>query len=206
MRDLFRRLSVLVVAAAVAILSGCAAFEGNKLPRTEPLSPVASVPYRPTASLVFKARSNFAGNSDAPEAARALMEQELTGTLTESGYFQLVGPGTEGDVRIAVTMVEDGNPAALVGAFITGLSLYVIPSWVTAKYTANVTVSGPGVQEKSYQLQDQVTMVQWLPMIFVAPAKGIIKVPTDVRKNMWRNLVIQMQGDGILPWPQQPAS
>lgn len=43
-------------------------------------------------------------------------------------------------------------------------------------------------------------------MIFVAPVQGIVKAPVEVRKNMWRTLVVRMREDGVVPVTATEAS
>ena len=40
---------------------------------------------------------------------------------------------------------------------------------------------------------------QWLPMIFAFPFNMPNKVGVEVRKNIYRNLILRMQEDGLLP-------
>lgn len=196
------------IVIVMLLASGCAAFEGNNLPKVDVATRVAPQGgERPNAAVSFAAVIDYGSKKDNTGAARDLMQQEFINELVASGYFGLVGSGDDAPVKFTVQVTDKGNPAALIPAFITGLSLYTIPSWATGTYTANVTVNAPGKQPRSYALSDTVTLVQWLPMIFAAPVKGIVKVPTEMRRNMWRNLIVQMETDGTLPvGPAAPAS
>lgn len=198
------RKSVLVLLAVVGLQSGCAIFRGGELPDVENLPAPAATAPRPKASYEFSSAVNMGEKRPQHQNLRAKLETEFAETLRESGYFATVEKGGSKDVNITVEMVETSDPAAVAAAFITGLSLYTIPSWMTVDIEATCRATTSDGRTREYKLKDSATLVQWLPMAVVFPFKPFSEI-VDLRKNMYRNLIVRMQEDGVLPKPGQPA-
>lgn len=182
--------------STILALSGCAVFDGGKVPKTT-LASVTGDSLKPTLAYSSKAMGGIGQANALPEAAQSIIEGELTAVLEDSGYFRRIAKKDEtADIRIDVTMTNSGNPAAMIPAFITGFSLYTIPSWATDHFYMTATVARNDGFSKEYKLHDTTTLVQWLPMIFVFPARNFSIVP-EVRKNMYRKLLADMREDGF---------
>jgi len=190
-----KQLSLIVL---IAILGGCAVFEGGKVPKTTFETYDLQGIQQPTLSYKSLAKGGISSVEELPEAAQNLIEGELLEVLEESQYFSRLSSDDEtADIKIDVTMTNTGSSAAMIPAFITGLSLYTIPSWATDNFDVIATVESKNGQKKEYTLSDSTTLVQWLPMIFVYPMKGLDVIP-EVRKNMYRNLLSKIKADGFL--------
>ena len=86
--------------------------------------------------------------------------------------------------------------AAVIPAFITGLTLFVIPSWATSHVHIAADVKAKN-SNNSYELRDSMVMVQWLPMIFAMPFTGTpIKIEKEVGENTYRSLILKMKNNG----------
>lgn len=191
---------------AVLSLSGCAIFRANDLPEIGTLpGPAGSAP-KPTVGYVFNAVSDMSGTRVSNENVRAIQEGEFVEVLRESGYFASLEKGKNAgkDIQISIDLVNSGDSSALVAAVITGLSLYTIPSWATDTFEATCKVTTADGKSREYKFTDSAKLVQWLPMLFVFPFKNFGEV-TDLRKNIYKNLIVKMQADGILPKPGKPA-
>lgn len=180
-------------------MTGCASFKRHQLPEVGSLPSLQNGTTRPNASYEFSSGIEVFGKQEHPEKIRAQLEREFLDVLNESGYFAVLTKGDNGEMRIKIRLVNSGNPAVILPGFITGFSLFTIPSWATDKFTASVKVTTSDSKEYAYELCDCMTTVMWLPMIVVAPFKNIITVPREVRKNIWKNLLLRMQQDGVLP-------
>ena len=107
--------------------------------------------------------------------------------LTESAQFASVNEAPNGgDVHIDAHLHNYGNPAAMIPAFITGFSLFTIPSWATDQWRLTAGVGQPGGDQRSYTLEDADVLVQWLPMILATPFKFPGQVIPEVRKNIYK--------------------
>jgi len=94
-----------------------------------------------------------------------------------------VSIGSEVAYQATVSVVDQGGSSgALVAAFLTGLTLYVIPSWVTHEYTTTINlrdVAGNEIASKTYQ--HELMMIQQLFMIFGMPFADV----ETRRDQMW---------------------
>ncbi len=185
-------------------LLGCAVFRSNDLPEVGTLTGPVATAKKPTAGYEFASAVDMGSKRPSHEHARAIHEKEFAEVLRESGYFTTVEKGSGKDISIIVELVDSADPAAMVGAVITGLSLYTIPSWATSTMEATCKVTTADGKTRDYKLKDSATLVQWLPMMFVFPFKPFSGIE-DMRKNIYRNLIVKMQEDGILPKAGQPA-
>ncbi|MCF7864177.1 MAG: hypothetical protein K9L89_05250 [Kiritimatiellales bacterium] len=185
--------------AATTMLTGCASFSRNQLPAVGNLQRAPFNAQKVDATYSFSAGMELFGKQEFPENTKAMLKKEFTGVMKDSGCFASLSAGAQGGMHMDVRLVNSGSASAMIPAVITGLSLYIIPSWATDHYDATVTVMPPDGRERTYKLGDAMTTVQWLPMIVVAPFKNLVGVSEDVRVNIWKNLVVRMQKDGLLP-------
>jgi hypothetical protein len=176
------------------IIQGCASFPGNTLPQVNSFPQLNEVEKKKAVTYALATETDLFGKSNNP-LSRSIAENELADAIRESGYFTTWGSGINGDVVIDAKFVNSGNPVAMIPAFITGLTLYIVPSWATDTFTLTAKVKTQDGKEHSYELEDTSTLVQWLPMIFV-PGNPI-DVPLSVRKNIWKNLILKMRQDGV---------
>lgn len=197
--------AALVILTVTLSLSGCAIFRANDLPDVGILPGPAGNAKKPTVGYAFTSFVDFVGDrKPVHENMRSNQESEFSNALCESGYFVSVEKGSGKDIQITAQLLETGNPAALVGAFITGFSLMTIPSWTTIGFEMTCKVTTTEGITREYKLNDSATMVNWLPMLFVFPFKPLSEIE-DLRKNFYKTLIVKMQADGILPKPGQPA-
>lgn len=190
----------------MAALSGCAVFDGGNVPKTTLSAYEGDASAKPSVSYTSMAMGGLSGPKELPEASQSIIEGELLAVLESSQYFSRISKKDEAaDISISVTLTNRGNPAALIPAFITGLSLYTIPSWATDHFDVVANVERRDGLSKSYVLADSSTIVQWLPMIFVFPAKNFSVVP-EVRKNMYKKVLSDMQKDGFFTYDQNTVA
>lgn len=194
-------LKILVVAVSITV-SGCAVYEGGKVPKTTLAVYDNSNAPKPTLSYSSLAMGGLTETLKLSETNQAIIEGELLSVLENSAYFARISrqdsiiTDKASDISLEVTLTNTGSPAALIPAVITGISLYTIPSWATDEYHLVAKVKRTDGLEKEYIMDDSTTLVQWLPMIFVFPVKGFSVVP-EVRKNMYNKMLSDMQEDGF---------
>lgn len=186
-----------VLVALTIFMSGCAVFEGGKVAKTTLPAYEGATESKPTLSYVSLARGGMSTAQDLPENVQKTIETELVSVLQSSEYFSKVTKAdSSADISIDIVLTNSGNPAAMVPALITGLSLYTIPSWATDNFNLVAKAERKDGLKKEYVLADSTTLVQWLPMIFAFPAKNFSVVP-EVRKNMYRKVLADMKADGF---------
>ncbi|WP_020589151.1 hypothetical protein [Desulfobacter curvatus] len=188
----------LLLLSLILIVSGCAVFEGGNVPETH-LIPIAEMDEpKPSISYDINAMGGLFSTGNLPEHVQNIIAGELLQTLEKSNYFSRISKNDEeADLNLSVTIKNTGNPAAMIPAFITGLSLYTIPSFATDNFEVRAVAKNRQGHSKEYVLSDTSTLVQWLPMLFVFPVKNFSVLP-EVRKNMYRNVLKQMKDDGFI--------
>lgn len=196
----------LLLAALVLVTSlvstGCASFKQNRLPEISGFGSAPAESIKPSATYSFAYTYKLTAEGQGTERDRATLSREFAQVLTESAQFSSVTEDASGgDVHIDAQLHNYGNPAALIPAFITGFSLYTIPSWGTDHWRLTATVINSGGDPQSYTFEDSSTLVQWLPMIFATPFQFPGQVIPEVRRNIYKNLVKAMKDNGALSMP-----
>lgn len=191
---------ILLSSAAVSLLAtSCASFSGNKLPQVAdtPATSAKKVPITYT----IKAGSNMGrGRTELGEPQRAAAEKPLVEALNKSQRFTSVGQGKGGAVHVDVDVLNHGNAAAAgISGFISGFTFLTIPGFATDNYTVTATARTSGGKSRQYTLDESVTTVFWLPLIFATPFAHPGEVYPKVQENMYRNLIVNMEQDGMLP-------
>lgn len=188
-------------------VTGCASFSGKHLPIIEYSEKQKESTNKNEKDnkpdLLYTFSSGFE-EKDHTEKVTNKLEKELISEFSESGYLisELKNNENSDDetlTNIEVRLTESRSRAAVVPAFFTGISFYLIPSWATDNYTINAQVKEYGKKVRIYKIDDSMTTIQWLPLIVVSPFKNMFSVSKEVRKNMWRNLILKMQDDNVLP-------
>ncbi len=151
-----------------------------------------------TIAYDITAMGGLFSTDNSPEHVQSIIAGELLQTLEQSNYFSRISKtDDQADISLSIKITNTGTPAALIPAFITGLSFYTIPSWVTDNFEVTAIAKNKQSFSKEYALTDSTTLVQWLPMLFVFPVKNFSVIP-EVRKNMYRNILSQMKNDGFI--------
>lgn len=195
--------------ACVGLLSvavaGCASFRAYELPIVAPSDMAVQAVQKPRvfSRWVVEAKSAVF-NEQGRIAAAALQKKYFDDAIARSGCCVLVeGPG-EADLVVDGKALNDASMAVMIPAFITGLSLYTIPSWVTAKVHIQVNAR-KGELARRYELRDSATMVQWLPLVLAMPFRDTpFTMGKAVDENLYNNLIYRMKRDGLLR-VDQPA-
>lgn len=203
-----KSLAVLSIMVVCFLGSGCASFPKHRLPDMGQLPPLEDQSQAVKAGYRFTSGMELGvgGRKDFPQRVRRLLENEFTAVLKESGYFASLQQGEEGGIRIDADVVNYGNAiAAGVGGFLSGFTFCTIPCWATDNFRLKVKVMTSQGEQKEYLLDDAMTTFFWLPMIVATPFKGPWKVAPQVRRNMYENLILQMQKDGVLPPARKPV-
>tara|TARA_R110001592_G_scaffold52511_14_gene160739 strand:+ start:11271 stop:11852 length:582 start_codon:yes stop_codon:yes gene_type:complete len=193
---MFKKFVGLVFIAICLVASGCASFKANNIPEVSDseFKMVTNEKVKVFTRWKFETTSSIINK----DAAAAIHKSAFEKVVNQSGCCDLVEGPTEANLIIDGTVVDHSSSAALIPAFITGLSLYTIPSWVTQ--TLDVTVKAEaGELQKNYQLNDSFTLVQWLPMLFAFPfTGGPVQNGEDLNENTYKHLIVQLKNDNML--------
>ena len=201
-----RTLCVLVLIALVA--NGCASFAGQRLPTVDSIPSRAHFTNKPSVYFALRFVSDLSGGRNPPiEHAEPLptMREIVDRVATQSGLFrshtfESFQAGTT-DYTFQLEMLNHGSIGAAVGAgLITGLTLFMVPSATTDKYTLTAKVfDRSGQLLKTYTYDDEITT--WFG-IWLLPLAG--KTPMDAVtrtwENMFRTFLRDLTQDTVLPY------
>lgn len=197
-RVLVRGVFESLVVGAVLGAAGCASFQGNRL------SAVASFPQvqtKKTADLhfAFSASTNGSPVTIGVEATRCKLASRCVARLKESGLFgnvseNLANPDLRVDVR-----VEDVGEGSVALAFLTGLTLYVIPSRARETYRLSATVTDMKSSRKAdIKLEDHFTQWQQILLLPLLPLKPTVAEAAKCQNKLFDNLAIEIHRTGML--------
>ncbi len=195
------RSTLLLLSFLVASLftTSCATFPKNQLPKVSgtPASGVKKI----SLTYTVKSGHNLTGSRTEGTALQGgIYEKALVSAMEKSGRFSSVKSGRGGAVHLDVDMLNHGNGGlAFVSGFISGFSLFTIPGGGSDNYTLTANARTASGRSREYRLDDGVTTVFWLPLIFAAPFANPVKVMPEVHENMFANLIPAMERDGLIP-------
>ena len=179
-------------------LSGCALFKKNQLNTVEVLPTLSLESEKQNLTYTFTSWIDD-GHLEKKKNREQVHADEFTSVLNDSGYFSILEPGGNGDIRMqAVLLVSYSGDLVRVGTGLTFMTLGLLPSWTTVTYKATVKVTSSKGKDYEYILEDRVTKVRWFAMIFVATSRKPSEVASSVRKNIYKNLLLKMEQDGVL--------
>lgn len=174
-------------------------FPKNQLPKVSSSAP-AGVPKVPLTYSITSGSSITGSRKEGSAQQNAVYEKSLVSALEKSGRFSSVRKGKGGAVHVDVDMLNHGNgPAAAASGFISGFTFTVIPAIASDQYKLTADARSSSGRSRRYVLDDGTTIVIWLPMIFAMPTNNPADVVPKVYENMFANLVVGMEKDGLLP-------
>ena len=204
-------MTLLVV--SLSLVWGCLAFRGNELEPVESLPVVDGEGVKPSVSIAWEHRYAFRGKEEEgrgnPGDELPKIDQvELLEVLRQSSYFSTVFGANDYltpeeqesiDLAMSVKLVRlDSEAARIADVLIGGLTAYVIPFWTTRSYRVDSRVEKASGEVYEYQIEDSVTEAYWIPFGIVAPFfTPIHQMASDIRKNIYRTLLVRMQQDGL---------
>lgn len=192
------RVTVSMAICAALLSTACAAFRGGELGEVGPLTP--SVGNKRSVSVVLTGSLNFNGNT---QDANAQLVKAWTDAAVKaydtSGLFSKVTTGIgDSDVRAEIFMLDEAK-ASIPLAFITGLTLYTIPSSATDTLaTKTVFKDRTGRVLGTYEKRESVTQWQHLFMIPLLPFKAPVAVVPGVLRDIHTATLAAAQKDGVL--------
>ncbi len=193
------RTFTLCALSGAMMLSGCAGFRANQLGNADKLSMKSSAPEKTKVFSRWHMAEGTKGDSTALALLAAMSKKHFEDALRTADCCLLVESLNEADLVVDGTVYNDVDPMAWLPAVITGFSLYTIPSWMTDKVHIAATAKR-GDARKAYELKDQTTLVQWLPMLLVLPFTGSpFKAEIEMTENLYNHLVLRIKQDGLIP-------
>ncbi len=176
------------------LLSGCIGFRGNNVPEINK----KDLQFSGSKKTKVFTKWEFYPDPDKNTLAAELHKKAFEKTLTESECCNVIDSRDSADIIINGKTYNESSMIGMPFAVLTGLSLYTIPSWITAKQRVVIEVN-KGKKSSSYELKDSMLMVQWLPFIVTLPFReNPIKMEQHMQENLYGNFIVKMREDGYL--------
>ena len=194
-----RATSIAGVCALLAFFAaGCASFRGGEIPETKPWPP-ASPAAKKTLSLAVTG-STLLNNTPGDASPQMLTKwREFTEqAYKESSQFSAVLPETAAaDIKAEVKIVNSGNPN-LGLAFISGLTLTLIPAKATDYFTVHTDFKNSrGDVLASIEKKDHMDTWIELFLIVVTPFNWPNSVAGDVLTDISRSTIADAHEKGV---------
>jgi len=192
MKNVFALLLVLTT------LTGCAGFQANNLP-TLSESDMDFVKQSEKVVVFSKFKVDSSSALIDRDMAASYQKKKFDEALINTGCCEISDDSSNSDLVLTVKSTDHSNPAAVVPAILTGLTLYAIPSWVTETRDFEIQVDNKKGKTEEYELRDSFVLVQWLPMMFAFPFQGgPIANGEELTQNLVRNLLQKIEKDDFL--------
>ena len=189
-----RFVKIIFIFVAPLLLSGCVIFKGSNLEKIEPkqinsaLSKKKKIYVRWEFDFLPMAHSNLTY-----DARERLFEK----VLEESNCCELVKKKSEADLIFEGKAYDKRNPTRFVGFLASVVTVYIIPSWHTAKIFVSADIKN-GQKNRHYETMDSMTTAIWLPFIVATPfAYDFDKTHKEILENSFRSLLLQMKNDSV---------
>jgi hypothetical protein len=196
--EFYRRSISMVSLALMITFSGCAAFRAGNTPRY-PSVPEAGMAKRKSVKV------NFFGtvivNNEiyqAPHGATEAWREQTVKAYEESDLFlEVKDKANESDLHAEVLVVLKKDPNAFF-AFITGLTLYLIPSKATDEFTVKTMITDrDGTTLGTFERRETVTLWQHLLMVLAMPFNWRSSVTREVLHDLNRATIEDAHAEGV---------
>lgn len=193
-----RRQRVVILFLAVALLfSGCASFRSGNLPAITQWPPENAVKGK-SISVIVSGESSINGKE---QEVNSLFiknwSEQVTRAYQDSGLFTEVKPGlSDTDLKAEVRIIDRGE-ANLGLAFLTGLTLYLIPSSATDEITIKTSIKNKdGDTLGTFEKSETITMWQQLFLIFAMPGNFPLSVTKETLYDVNRATITEAHSKG----------
>ena len=169
---------VVLMVAVVGVNSGCIMYREGHLPPITQWPPDVKQT-KPTISLIVSGQSIV--NDSAKEVPQRFLERWRNDTARayqESGLFSEVRQTTDdSDFRAEVRILDKGEYSPVM-SFITGFTMFLIPSTATATMTVTTALKDRnGGTLGSFEKSESVTMWMELFLAFAMPFRSLDQLP-----------------------------
>jgi hypothetical protein len=139
------------------------------------------------------------GSLDAGEIVAFGVEQKerFDRALLATGCCTIVDSTGEADVVLEGTYYGQDSPLSGVLAAVSLASLSVIPA-VLPESTRISALARAGPRRHSYDVEDSMLGVIWLPLIVMTPFANAVQMAKDIDQNVRLTLIERMKRDGLL--------
>jgi hypothetical protein len=184
MIDIIKTKSLLLV--FTIFISGCAGFQSNQI---SIISPDADF-------LVESETMTYSITKDATYGGLEVFNDVLISEMNSYGWVLRQNSIVKDEMpHLEINLSLSKDPAALLAAALTGFSFYTIPSWETSDYKLTANLIDASGNEYTYELRDQVVLVQWLPLLLIFPFADPFTAEKKLIGKMYNNLGYRISKD-----------
>ncbi len=177
--------------AVLLVVSGCASFGGH----SPEISSFPETNIKPTLLIKVKFRQfiNDEPNYMFSENGRAMLTDKIIERFNMSNMFGNVGDDIKNPEYTLEVNIENRGDASMIMAFLTGISLYVIPSCATDDYKLEAKLINNKTEKvNKITMKDSITTCQQLLLLFVMPFKCPISEIKTMQDNFVDNLALNV--------------
>ena len=178
---------------------GCAGFKGNYLKNIED----ESIKFNATTKTKVYYKNKLIINESMEisqknfQIIEANNKKKFIEQLNKTNCCEIVNDESMADVKISgYDIPYPQHPYVKIGPSITGAFLGIIPFWSTIGETYKADIITKNGNKKSYEYNDEATLVIWLPMILFFPFANPFTI--ELEKNLYNNLILNIKEDGFL--------
>jgi hypothetical protein len=186
---------IIFIFTSLLLLSSCVIFKGNNLEKVEPKQINTSLCKK--KKIYVRWEFDFlpmAAHSNLTYDAREMLFERV---LEESNCCDLVKKKSEADLIFEGKAYDQRNPARFIGFLASVATVYIIPSWHTAKIFVTIDVKDVK-NTRHYEAIDSMTTAIWLPLIVATPfAYDFDKTQKEILENSYRSLLVQIKNDSF---------
>ena len=170
------------ILALALFLSSCATFKGN-LPPAELPKASGDIAGRVILTRTLNDRENTTNNA----GIEANLARQLGGLLESSGYTLNDSSNNKLTIRVNVDSYYSQTAST-----ISGLTLFIIPSYAHDDYTMTATYETPKGKQ-TIEVKDSVSTITHLFMVFAIPFASGPTAESETTQNMFKNVLSQMK-------------
>lgn len=180
----------IIVVLMIVILSGCASFQGHILPEVSSF-PQVGKKSNVSVNLTYRAYLNHGPSKIPPQ--NELFTAICVKRFIDSGLFSTVGRVSKNsDISVVIDMKDEGD-VNFAMAFLTGFTLYIIPSSATDDFQVKAVLTNNYTgSTKTIEINDSVTMWQEILLLPLAPFKTHLGELNKVVNNIFDTLAIRV--------------
>lgn len=195
-----RKWSVLFVSFSLLLfITACAAFREGNVPHGPWYSGTPTAKEKSISLGVYGAAILDGKIYQAHPKTMKNWRRQTIKAYEDSGIFSVVKEGTdEADLEAEIMIVDRADPNTFF-AFITGLTLYVIPSKATDEFTVQTTIRDrEGKTVGAFEKSETVSLWQQLLLILAMPFNWPSSVAKEALYDLNRATISEAYAQGIL--------
>jgi len=196
----FRNIVLFFVSVGMLyFLAGCASFREGNVPRARSSSQKAVGQGKTISVEVYGAAILNGKIYQAHPKTMKSWRRQTVKAYEDSGLFSaILGGPAEADLEAEVMIVDKADPNAFF-AFITGLTLYVIPSKATDEYTLQTTIRDrEGKTVGAFEMSETVSLWQQVLLILAMPFNWPSSVAKEALYDLNHATLMDAYSQGIL--------